>query len=312
MASVVAGGTGAAEAEEEGTVNSAKSRASLCTPGFRQGAYDALQQRYRDCLVQLRDLPASTTWVDSHVHFESIVNRTWNGGRRRKVQTTELQWTLPELIETWPPGMEGCVCNCCFPTQWDWLEENIPHFNNGHGRLLRFTVGLHPHMASQWCESFHERIRRLAAHPCCVGIGECGIDAKMHTEEELLLQEPAFRHQIALALQLNKTLVVHLRGGDDLCLRIIEEEVPKTHPVHMHCFSGAVSMAERLLASDRPALRFGFAGNLTYMETSQLAEVVAALPLDRLLLETDGPYLAPEPFRGQTSHSGLVHLVCSS
>lgn len=283
------------------------------------------RERYQAEVESLqRELPESARWVDTHCHLESILNRTWRGGKSEKVRSSETRVGLPALMRTWPQGLEGCICNSVFRltsdprgrtagSEWRWLDENLEHFDAAAPQLPRlwFTIGIHPHDAASWDRAAEERLRELCMHPACVGIGECGLDAFKHRPRKLASQANTFRAQLRVATEVGKPIVLHIREAEDMCLEILDSCVPAEHPVHVHCFSGSLAQAEALMRS-RPNLRLGFTGSITFREGgrgARLAELVRALPLDRLLLETDGPYMCPAPFRGQTAHPGHVHLV---
>lgn len=197
-------------------------------------------------------------------------------------------------------------------------------------------MGLHPHDAGNWDAQAEKKVRELGRHPKCVGIGECGLDFFKHSQDEASKQERAFRAQARLAVELGKALVVHARKAEQLCLKVLTEELPADYRIHMHCFSdsveGALELCERF-----PNLRIGFTGSITFLPKpgegkggkgqgkgyvngigtkgrsaegpEHTAELIRTIPLERLLLETDGPYMCPEPFRGQTAHPGHVHRV---
>jgi len=263
-------------------------------------------------------LPSNVSWIDTHCHLESIVHRTWRGGANPPVSNSEPQWTLTDLVELWPQKLEGCICNCVFRSpythkrpclsEWSWLERNIHCFNEGS--RLWFTVGIHPHDAHSWNGDAETFMREYAMHPRCVGIGECGGDFFRNRPRLEKMQRRPFELQASLAVEMGKPLVFHARKAEKLCLDVLENIMPHDHPIHIHCFSGSVKHARRLFES-RPLLKLGFTGAVTFHgdRGRQLADVVRAIPLERILLETDGPYMCPEPFRGHTAHPGHVHLV---
>jgi len=206
--------------------------------------------------------------------------------------------------------------------------ENLHHFEPGGpvGEKLWFTIGIHPHDADNWDARAEEKVRKLSRHPKCVGVGECGLDFFKHDQDEEEKQLRAFRAQALLAVELGKALVVHGRlvsgENEDLFMRHFAEIVPPLHPVHIHCYSDSLRHA-RELCDGWPNLRIGFTGAITFRDKpgkgagkgrekkgeAHCEELVRGLPLERLLVETDGPYMCPEPFRGQTAHPGHVHRV---
>lgn len=169
------------------------------------------------------------------------------------------------------------------------------------GRIFA-TVGIHPHDAAKVSEGWREEIERLAGDERVVAIGEIGLDHhRDHSPREV--QREIFREQLELARRLGKPVVLHDREAHEDLWRIIEEVgVPPRGGV-FHCFSGSISFARR-------AVEAGFfisvTGVVTFRKVRELAEVIAALPIERLLLETDCPYLAPEPHRGKRNEPAFV------
>uniref|UniRef100_UPI00286E0F86 TatD family hydrolase n=1 Tax=Nocardioides sp. TaxID=35761 RepID=UPI00286E0F86 len=144
------------------------------------------------------------------------------------------------------------------------------------------------------------------AHDKVRAVGETGLDHFRTGAEGLAVQQESFRRHIDLAKRLEKTLVIHDRDAHEEVLRIVDEEGPPDRWV-MHCFSGDVDLARACL--DRGA-HLSFAGTLTFKNAADLRSALAITPLDRILVETDAPYLTPVPFRGRPNASYLVpHTV---
>jgi TatD DNase family protein len=162
------------------------------------------------------------------------------------------------------------------------------------------AVGVHPHDADGWSDADGDWIRALAAHPRVVAVGECGIDHhREHAAHDA--QERAFRAQIRIAREVGLPVVVHTRDATEDTLRVLREEAAG-HPVVLHCFS-IPERAEEVAAEGWYA---SFAGPVTYRANTALREAAAALPADRLLVETDSPYLAPVPVRGRPNRPAHV------
>ncbi|CAK9096504.1 unnamed protein product [Durusdinium trenchii] len=310
---------------------------------YSQGTRAAFMERYMADLKRLadrNDLPEGARWFDSHCHLESILQRSWRGGGKPQVTENEPQVNLEEMVSLWPKGLDGCVSNFAFrreskpgvPAEWIWIDRHLHFFepDSPIAGKLWFTIGLHPHDAGNWDASAEQTVRRLAAHPKCVGIGECGLDFFKHDRSEAELQLRTFRAQAMLAVELGKALVIHARlttqQNEEMFLQELKRIVPQTHPIHIHCFSDSLAYAEELMAHWQN-LRIGFTGAITFRDSERgkggkskgkakvkkgeehCRELVQGLPLQRLLIETDGPYMCPEPFRGQTAHPGHVHRV---
>jgi TatD DNase family protein len=171
------------------------------------------------------------------------------------------------------------------------------------------AVGIHPHDAADVDGSSLEELRRLAAHPKVVAIGETGLDYVRSTATAET-QRAAFAAQAGLAAKLELPVVIHNRSADADVIAIVSET---TRPAGLtdragvlHCFTGDVALAQ--LARER-GLRISFAGNITYRRSGELRSVAAAIPLDWLLTETDSPYLTPDPHRGTANSPSKVELV---
>ncbi len=165
------------------------------------------------------------------------------------------------------------------------------------------AVGIHPEELQSWDEDALFDIRNLAEHPKCVAIGEIGLDYYWdaeHKEEQKLL----FRWQIELALELNKPIIVHDREAHGDCLEIVRE-YPALRGV-FHCYSGSAEMAKELL---KRGWYLGFDGPVTYKNARKTLEVLETCPLDRILIETDSPYLSPVPMRGKRNDSRNLRYV---
>ncbi len=164
------------------------------------------------------------------------------------------------------------------------------------------TVGVHPHDAAGVSEEAWRRLTALARDPRVVAWGEIGMDlAKRYSPPDA--QEEVFRRQLRLAADLDLPVVIHDREAHDQVLAILDEEGVPARGGVMHCFSGDVALARRVL--DR-GLLLSIPGVVTFKNGEQLREVVRFAPLDRLLLETDAPFLAPVPFRGKRNEPALL------
>lgn len=157
------------------------------------------------------------------------------------------------------------------------------------------TVGTHPHNAHEELDVTVDDLLKLAAHPKIVGLGEAGLD--YHYEGDYAAQEQGFRTHIAAARESGLPLVIHSRSADERMIEVLEEETAKgTFPAVLHCFSSGAELARRGVAL---GLYVSFSGILTFKRSEELRAIAAEVPADRLLVETDAPYLAPEPFRGK-------------
>ena len=165
------------------------------------------------------------------------------------------------------------------------------------------AVGSHPDDADQVNDDTMEAYRRLAQSPRVKAIGEIGLD--YHYEDiPREVQQETFRKQMALARELDLPVIIHEREAHEDGLRIVSE-FPDVTGV-FHCFSGSREMAEYLVAR---GWYIGFTGVLTFKNARRALEAAAAIPLDRIVIETDCPYMAPEPFRGRRNDPGYVYRM---
>lgn len=165
------------------------------------------------------------------------------------------------------------------------------------------AVGVHPENLYDAQGDYKKRLRELALS-CkkVVAIGEIGLD--YHYEGyDREAQIKAFRAQIVLANQLSLPVIVHCRDAVGDCMDILRELKPKGV---MHCFSGSEETAKEVVSL---GMYIGFTGALTFKNSKKAQRVAQSLPIDRLLLETDCPYMAPEPFRGKTCDSSMIRFT---
>jgi TatD DNase family protein len=166
------------------------------------------------------------------------------------------------------------------------------------------VVGFHPHDASKYSDKAEKELRELANNFKVVGIGEIGLDFyRDHSPRDT--QRDVFARQIALACSLALPIVVHIRNAYEEALDILSREHAGEVGVVLHCFSGTRKDAFRALDL---GFNLSFGGVLTFTN-SRLPELVKDIPLSSILLETDCPFLAPHPHRGQRNHPALVELV---
>ncbi len=222
-------------------------------------------------------------------------------------------------------------CHLDFPEFTDQLEAVIERAkDNGVGLMLticthlskfeqvkavaeRFdevfcTVGIHPHEAANEPEVDAETLMRLAEHPKVVGFGETGLDF-FYEHSPRAEQERSFRAHISAARQAQLPIIIHTRNADDDMMRILDDEMGQgAFPGLVHCFSSSHQVAERAVAY---GLYISFSGIATFKKADSLRESALQLPLDRLLVETDAPYLAPIPKRGKTNEPAFTRYTAA-
>ena len=223
---------------------------------------------------------------DTHAHYDS---RQFNPDRDEVLSGLKARGV--SLVVN--PG-------CDLPTSRTAVElaEQYP--------FLYAAVGFHPEELEGAELSDLEEIRRLAGHDKVVAIGEIGLDYYWVKDEEGRKKEQEFfRAQMRLAEELNLPVIVHDREAHGDTLAIVKE-FPNVKGV-FHCYSGSVEMARELVEM---GWMISLTGVLTYKNARKSVEVVEAIPLDRLMIETDSPYMAPVPHRGKRNDSGYVLHVC--
>ncbi len=182
------------------------------------------------------------------------------------------------------------------------------------------TAGIHPQEAAQATEAALAKVARLAGDPKCIAIGEIGLDYYHVENPEIPVQQLAFTAQMYIAAEARKPIIIHCRTSElatpqakarfgtadawqDTLDLITQHWRPSGLPGVMHCFSGGVEEARRSLDL---GFYLSFAGNLTYPKAVAIREAAAFAPAERILVETDAPFLAPIPHRGQRNEPALV------
>ncbi|MBQ7858446.1 MAG: TatD family hydrolase [Oscillospiraceae bacterium] len=221
---------------------------------------------------------------DTHAHLD---DRAFDADRET------LLASLPEqgLGMVMNPG-----CSLASSRNADALSRQYP--------WIYAAVGSHPDAADEVNDDVLEEYRKLCKlNPKIRAIGEIGLD--YHYEDiPRALQLKAFRDQMALAAELALPVIVHERDAHADGMAVVEE-FPTVTGV-FHCYSGSLEMAKELV---KRGWYIGFTGVLTFKNARKAVEVASQLPLDRLVLETDCPYMAPEPFRGKRNHPGYLYRM---
>lgn len=172
---------------------------------------------------------------------------------------------------------------------------------------IHCTVGVHPHYAKDFWSLQAETLVDEARDPKVVGIGETGLD-QHYGYSDIVLQERSFVEHIAAARETQLPLVVHTREADDLTGDILEREYKRgAFPILMHCYTSGERLAMRALEL---GAWFSASGIVSFKNATDVRGVIAMIPLDKLVIETDCPYLAPIPHRGRRNEPAYVADVC--
>lgn len=193
----------------------------------------------------------------------------------------------------------------------DWLvviADDLPNARKGlalaeaNDRIYA-AVGVHPYHVGGLDDAALVELRALCAHPKAVALGEIGLDYYQYCDTPRDIQHRAFRLQLELACETGLPVVIHDREAHGDCLAILREYAARLPGCVMHCFSGDAAFAEACLAL---GFHISFAGNATYPKAEMLRDAARAVPMDRLLVETDSPYLAPKPVRGKRCEPAFI------
>ncbi len=184
-------------------------------------------------------------------------------------------------------------------------NEEAIRLSEAHDELYA-AIGYHPVGVEKRTEEDFVRLAKMLSHPKVVALGECGLD-HYHDKDHKQEQASAFERHIALAKASALPLVVHMRDAARDTLAILKKHAP-VHGV-MHCYSGSVEMSADFIDI---GMHISLGGPLTFLNAKTPKAVAEAVPLDKLLIETDAPYLAPHPHRGKMNHPALVVLVAEA
>lgn len=169
------------------------------------------------------------------------------------------------------------------------------------------AVGVHPSDCGDFCDDTVHVLRTLAAHEKVKAIGEIGLDYYWEDNPPKDFQQQVFHKQMELAEELSLPVIIHDREAHHDCLEIVKAH-PNVKGVY-HCYSGSLEDAKILV---KMGWMLSFTGVVTYKNARKSLEVIDWLPMDRIMIETDSPYLTPVPFRGKRNDSGNVHLVAET
>lgn len=230
--------------------------------------------------------------VDSHCHLNSIDLSEFNN---------DLAQVLAAAKDN---GVNHLLTVCVELSDYPELERIAAENPN-----VTISVGVHPNSDLQIAVTA-EMLCDLAKNPSCIAIGETGLDYyRTLTDEDQELQRDRFRQHIRAALIASKPLIIHTRQAAEDTLLLMAEENAQNIGGVMHCFAEDMDIARRAIDLN---FYISFSGIVTFKNAISLQEVAKKIPLDRMLIETDSPYLAPVPFRGKQNHPALVRNVAEA
>ena len=230
--------------------------------------------------------------VDSHCHLNMIDLSEFDNDIDRVISRARAN------------GVEHMLCVCVEPNDLPALYQLAEKYPD-----ISISVGVHPNTELD-DELNAVKLVELARHPACIAIGETGLDYyRTETEDTRQLQQLRFREHIRAALASSKPLIIHTRqAAEDTLLLMAEENAARIGGV-MHCFAEDWDVARRALDLN---FYISMSGIVTFKNAKELNSVAKKIPIDRLLIETDSPYLAPVPFRGKQNHPALVKHVAEA
>ena len=219
--------------------------------------------------------------IDTHAHIDML---------------EDMEGAIKNAIDS---NVKKIIMPCAYPKDIEKIYEIAQKYDNVFGLL-----GIHPSEARDWDDSLINKIKELAQNPKIVGIGEIGLDYYWDKSFNDI-QKDVFIKQIGLANELNLPICIHDREAHKDTFDILKEH-NKNSTVVMHCFSGSVEFARECI---KEGWYLALGGVVTFKNAVKMKEVAKDIPLDRLLLETDCPYLTPVPFRGKENQPAYVNYV---
>ena len=227
--------------------------------------------------------------IDSHCHLNIL-------------DLTEFNNDLGEIIRlAKQEGVQRFLSVCVHPLDISVLEDIVSRYPE-----VWMSAGVHPNEQLE-TEPDVAELTVMANHVACIAIGETGLDYyRCESEAEKQIQQQRFRNHIQVSRSLKKPLIIHTRQASGDTLKLMREEKASDIGGVMHCFSEDWDVAQQALDLN---FYISFSGIVTFKSAQALQAVAQKVPLDRVLIETDSPYLAPVPFRGKQNHPALVKQV---
>lgn len=208
---------------------------------------------------------------------------------------------LDEILSSMKENNVGYIMNACSSTEeFDDIKNIIEKYSFVYG-----AAGVHPHEAGEMSELSLEKIAGFSKHPKIKAIGEIGLDY-FYDNSPREVQKYWFARQVDLAVELNMPVIIHDRDAHKDTMDILKEHNVKTVGGAFHCYTGSVEMAKDVLDMN---MYIAFGGSLTFKKAAKPIEVAKFVPIERIIIETDCPYLTPEPHRGKRNSSLYIHYV---
>ena len=253
------------------------------------------QKKHKDTLFYER-ISVYPSYIDTHCHLEYLLEKY------RLSSFSSLQQKFH-----YPLNFDGCITSFCDPSAFssfgcckELLEED----------KVWGSFGLHPHHAKYLTPALEEKITHWLGHSKCIAVGEIGLDYSEHSLKisNKIKQKEILSHMLQYCILFNKPVVIHCRDAEEDLYDILSTSLPLDWYIHLHCYTGSKSMAENFLCSF-PNLYIGLTGHLTYHKFKESHSIARNAPLDRLLIETDSPYMVPAGMKMKWSHPPMAFSV---
>ena len=227
-------------------------------------------------------------YIDTHCHLDSVLEKL------------NLK-SYSELKEQFPRNFEGAITISCDTKA---MEPTLKLTDQSE---LYGAFGIHPHEAKHYNTDVENQLCKIVQKDKIVAWGEMGLDYfYSHSNREV--QKEVFTRQMHRAIQYQKPMIIHTRDAEDDTFEMMTKHIPTNWKIHVHCFTSSNTLCQKLL-NHFPNLYIGFTGIITFKNAHALQTTVKQVPLNRILLETDSPYLAPVPHRGKVCHCGYIPLI---
>jgi TatD DNase family protein len=236
-------------------------------------------------------------FIDTHCHIDSYERHAEESfdallARLRDPAAATSGQALPEAF----------IHVACDPADFERGKELSEKYGNVYA-----AYGIHPEYVDTETSEDEARLEQFLAHPKCRACGEFGLDYH-YDPESRPRQIKLFERHLQIALRSGKPIVLHLREADDDALAVLKSADIRSKNIHVHCFTGSPEFAEALLTLDAN-IYIGFTGIITFKNAQNVRDAASLVPLDKILLETDAPYMAPIPYRGKPCHSGYIPYI---
>lgn len=231
------------------------------------------------------------TFIDSHCHLDMLDLGNYDNRFENLLQIIQQN------------NVEHMLCVSVDLDAWDKMANLVKDYHN-----ISLSVGVHPGAVPAKTPASIDSFTPMLQNPKVIAIGETGLDYHYSVEHKVAQQE-SFITQIDIAKKYQKPLIIHTRDARQDTINILINENARDIGGILHCFTEDWEMAKKGLDL---GFYISFSGIITFKNATELREVVAKTPLDRMLIETDAPYLTPVPYRGKANHPGLVPFVAKT